>query len=224
MSVTLYDESLSKKIEFWLGVPGLRVMRPSETAEMFGMKSDLNMDKPLTLPLVSLSRNSDIELSYPHKKPSSFDGLMLDAIGDIDEELIKRIKENPEKYPNWSIKKGSAKDTYSLQLNAIPMSLRYQLDIYTRRAEEGNDFMRGLIFNFVNDPLGIIELPYHKTKFIHSFIVYVDSTVSDNSDIPQRLFNDQFTRWTIGLSIPHAYLFDVHKYELLSSELILETE
>ena len=149
---------------------------------------------------------------------------MLDAIGDIDEELIKRIKENPEKYPNWSIKKGSAKDTYSLQLNAIPMSLRYQLDIYTRRAEEGNDFMRGLIFNFVNDPLGIIELPYHKTKFIHSFIVYVDSTVSDNSDIPQRLFNDQFTRWTIGLSIPHAYLFDVHKYELLSSELILETE
>ena len=33
------------------------------------------------------------------------------------------------------------------------------------------------------------------------------STVEDTSDIPQRLFSGQFTRWSIRLTIDDAYLF-----------------
>lgn len=224
MSVTYYDESLTNKINRWINIPNTRVLSPNDTASLFSMQADINQDKPLTLPLIALSRNSDIELSYPHKKPSSFDGLMLDAIGEIDPAWKEELLQHPERHPNWKIKKGTVKDSYSVQLNAIPMTVRYQLDIYTRYAEEGNDIMRGLIFNFVNDPVGTIELPYQGIHLIHNYTVYLDQMVSDNSDIQQRLFNDQFTRWTIGLTIQHAYLFDVKKYPLLTAEFEVETD
>ena len=226
MSVTYYDESLTNKINRWINVPNMRVLRPNETSDLFSMQADIKEDKPLTLPLIALSRNSDIDLSYPHKKPSSFDGLMLEALGEISEEWKEELLQHPERHPNWKVKKGTIKDTYtySVQLNAIPMTVRYQLDIYTRYAEEGNDIMRGLVFNFVNDPIGTIEIPYQGLHLAHNYTVYLDSTVSDNSDIPQRLFNDQFTRWTIGLTIQHAYLFDVKKYPLLTAEIELYTD
>jgi hypothetical protein len=35
------------------------------------------------------------------------------------------------------------------------------------------------------------------------------STIEDTSDVPQRLFSGQFTRWTIRLNIDDAYLFSV---------------
>ena len=224
MSVTYYDESLTNKINRWVNVPNMRVLRPNETADLFSIQADIKRDKPITLPLIALSRLSDLELTYPHKKPSSFDGLMLEASGNIDPAWEKELLEHPERHPNWQIKRGTVKDTYSVQLNAIPMMLRYQLDIYTRYAEEGNDIMRGLVFNFVNDPLGIIEIPYQGLHLLHTYTVYLDTTVSDNSDIPQRLFNDQFTRWTLGLTIQHAYLFDVKKYPLLTAEIEVETD
>ena len=223
MSVTLYDESLANKIDSWITVPNLKVLRPNETSNLFGIQADENKDKAITLPLITLSRDSDVELQFPHKKPSSFDGLMFDAIGEIDPEWEEELLLHPERHPNWKVRKGSVKNTYSVQVNAIPMSLRYQLDIYTRYAEEGNEYMRAFIFNLVNDPIGKIELPYQSTHLEHNYTVYLDSTVSDNSDIAQKLFHDQFTRWTLNLSIPHAYLFDVKKYPLLSADILVET-
>ena len=35
------------------------------------------------------------------------------------------------------------------------------------------------------------------------------STVEDNSDVPQRLFSDQFVRWTIRFTIDDAYMFSL---------------
>lgn len=37
----------------------------------------------------------------------------------------------------------------------------------------------------------------------------IESTVSDNSDIPERLISGQFTRMSIRLTIDDAYLFSV---------------
>lgn len=37
----------------------------------------------------------------------------------------------------------------------------------------------------------------------------LNSTVTDNSDIPERLFPDQFTRFTIQLELQDAYLYSV---------------
>ena len=44
---------------------------------------------------------------------------------------------------------------------------------------------------------------------IHDSTVRVESTVSDNSDIPERLISGQFTRMTLRLIIDDAWLFSV---------------
>lgn len=224
MSVIYYDESLVEKIQEWINIPDLKVLGPNESAELFRIQADINKDKPLRLPLISLSRESTVELEYPHKKPMSFDGITLKALGPIDKELEVEILTNPAKYPNWKIEKGKVDNTYSLVLNAIPMTLRYQLDIYTRKADEGDELVRNFVFNFINDPVGKIELPYNNVHWEHNYTVYLDENMSDNSDIPQRLFKDQFTRWTLGLSISPAYLFNIPKYDNLKAEITVETD
>lgn len=193
MSIALYDASLTRKIQNWLpeDTP-LKVLSPKDSSRLFKMKSDMKNDEKITLPLISLSRDSDFDLLSPHKQPLTFDGKMTDAT-----------------------------KTYSYQLNAIPIKLRYQLDIYTRYEEEGDEFVREFIFQFINHPELKIDIPYNKTHYTHISNVMVESTVSDTSDIPQRLALDQFTRWTIGLEITDAYLFGVPKYDTLSGSLDL---
>ena len=37
----------------------------------------------------------------------------------------------------------------------------------------------------------------------------MESDITDNSDIPEKKFPDQFTRWTIKLSIHDAFFFSI---------------
>ena len=52
-----------------------------------------------------------------------------------------------------------------------------------------------------------ITIPYNNTNIKHNSSIELDATVSDNSDIPERLFPGQFTRWTLVLHVDNAYLF-----------------
>lgn len=182
MAIRFYDEAIYRKINNWVKDPNLVILKPDETERLFSIKADQNNDKPLTLPMISISRDSDVELDYPHKKPMTFDGLTLKTSKD-----------------------------YSIVINAIPMKLKYQLDIYTRYSEEGDEYLRNFIFNFINMPSLEIELPYNDIWLPHRASIDLLSPVTDTSSIPQRLFNDQFTRWTINLQIKDAYLFSLPK-------------
>lgn len=180
MAIRLYDEALYSKIQMWVKDPNMRIIRPNEVTRLFQMRADLTNDKPLKLPLIALSRETDIQLLSANKKPLTFDGMMKEA--------------NEEK---------------TLQINAIPIQIGYQLDIYTRHYEEGDEYLRNFIFNFVNYPKLSITLPYNDANIEHNANITLIKTVEDNSDIAQRLFPDQFTRWTIKLLIEDAYLFSI---------------
>ena len=180
MSVRLYDDALVEKFGKWTAGRDVKVLSPQDTSLLFQIKADENKDEPLTLPLIAISRESGIELGYRHKKPMSFDGMMLDA--------------NQEK---------------SLQIDAIPMTLSYQVDIFTRYAYEADEYMRNLIFNMVNHPKIEVQLPYNNINYTHNANIRLSETIEDNSDIPQRLFPDQIVRWTIRFMIDDAYLFSL---------------
>lgn len=141
------------------------ILGPEESKRLFQIRADNAQDKPLALPLVALTRTADVELDFPHKKPLSFDGKMT-----------------------------MATNTYSYQLDAIPMRLRYQLDIYTRYADEGDEYMRNFVFNLVNHPKLLVHLPYQDQQLTHTANIDILSPIAENSDIPQLLFSDQFTR------------------------------
>ena len=179
MSVTLYDEAIVNKIKKAMG-EDVRVLSPDETMDLFKIKADMNNDKPIALPFISITRDRNIDLEYPHKKMMTFDGIMLDADNNT-----------------------------TLQIDAIPMKLGYSIEIYTRYKKDADAYMREIVFGLVNNPVVKIILPYHNINYPHWSNIQLLSTIEDNSDVPNRLASDQFTRWTISFTIDDAYLFSL---------------
>ena len=183
MAVRYYDDAVANKINSWLPKDRnrqIQVLKPDETKRLFSIEADEKNDKPLTLPLIALSRSNTVSLKQKTMTPMSFDGLMLDSDGK-----------------------------HTLQLNGIPIYLSYQLDIYTRRYDEGDELLREFVFKLINNPQIVIELPYNNQKFKHVATIEMQTDIEDTSDISERLFPGQFTRWTLRFDIDGAYLFSL---------------
>ena len=181
MAARYYDDAIVNKIENWLPEnTKLRVLKPEDTKHLFYTKADDLKDKPFTLPMISLYRNKDIQLLSGIKQPRSFEGL--------------KILSDPDK---------------TLQFNVIPIKLEYQMDIYTKTAEEGDEYIRNFLFKLINNPKIIITIPYNGYEVQHTANIRVLDTVSDTSDSSERLFVGQFTKWTIQMEIHDAFLFSL---------------
>lgn len=183
MAVRYYDDAVANKINSWLPKDKnrkIQVLKPDETKRLFSIEADEKNDKPLALPLIALSRSNTVSLKQKTMTPMSFDGLMLDS-----------------------------DSKHTLQLNGIPIYLSYQLDIYTRRYDEGDELLREFVFKLINNPQIVIELPYNNQKFKHVATIEMQTDIEDTSDISERLFPGQFTRWTLRFDIDGAYLFSL---------------
>ena len=65
------------------------------------------------------------------------------------------------------------------------------------------------MFKLINNPVIKIVIPYNGQEVTQIANIKVLSNVADTSDIPQRLFVGQFTRWTIQLEILDAFLYNL---------------
>lgn len=180
MSIRLYDEALSNKIKSWVKDPNLTILKPDETARLFQMKADQVDDKPISLPFVALSRDKETKITNIQKQSKTFSGFIVQA----------------------------SKQT-TMTLNVIPIRIGYQLDIYTRKMEEADEYIRNFIFNFVNYPKLVVNLPYNNANLTHEANVWLDDSIIDNSDIKEHLFADQFYRFSLKLYVDDAYLFSL---------------
>ena len=190
MAVRYYDEAVANKINSWLPKDKnrkIQVLKPDETKRLFSIEADEKNDKPLTLPLVALSRSSTVSIKQKTMTPMSFDGIMLNSDGK-----------------------------HSLELNGIPIYLSYQMDIYTIRYDEGDELLREFVFKLINNPQIVVELPYNNQKFKHVATISMNEDIEDTSDISERLFPGQFTRWTLRFDIVGAYLFSLPYVENVS--------
>lgn len=178
MSVTLYDEALLRKIRRWVSDKDVTILGVDDSADLFKYKADIGDDKPLTLPLISISRDSRVNINSNAKKPLTYDGLKHESNGSITN-----------------------------QINVIPITINYQLNIYTRKDWQAQEYMRSFIFNLINFPRIDIEVPYNNSKLVMSAYINIDQEYSDNSDIPEKLIRDQFSRQTLSFRI-NANLYD----------------
>ena len=181
MGIRYYDQAVYDKIQSWIPDNRVRILKPDETTRLFQTVADLSNDKPISLPLIAISRDRNITMDVSTRRPLSYDGLNIVASKD---------------------------GTKSIQLNAIPILVHYQVDIYTQKYDEADAYLRELIFSFVNHPKLTIEFSYNGAKIEHIANLKLLSDVSDNSDISERLFPGQFTRWTLQLQLQDAYLFN----------------
>lgn len=187
MGVRYYDEALLAKLKKWTAGTQVTITGVNETKRLFEVNATTNNDNPIKLPLIALSRNGGYTIQSKYKQPRSFQG-------------FDRVR---------SEKSGA-------KLNAIPIGITYQLDIYTRYLAEADEYARNIVFNIVNYPKLEIEIPYESVGNTHTANIRLVTDVEDNSDIPERLSPGQFTRFTIGLDIDDAYLFDVRIRDNLS--------
>lgn len=181
MAIRYYDDAIVQKLKKW--VPensNLRVLKPDETRRLFETTADDNKDRPLVLPFIALSRSPDIELLSNVKSLKTFSGLRL-----------------------------GSNENSSVQMNVIPIKAEYQLDIYTKTYEEGDEYLRNFLFKLINNPKIKIEIPYNNFNIQHVANIRVLSSVSDTSSISERLFSGQFTRWSIQLELQDGFLFSV---------------
>lgn len=183
MAISYYDEAVTQKIKGWLAdASRLRVLSPDETTRLIQLAAEDSNDKPLTLPLLAISRNKDIEIESTIKQNKSFDGLIIGQDG------------------------GAATTTH---MNVIPIKTTYQLDIYTKKRIEADEYVRQYLFKLINNPQIIIEIPYSGYNVRHTANLRVLSTVSDTSDISTHIFPGQFYKWTIQLELQDGFLFSI---------------
>ena len=190
MSVKLYDDAFMQKLRNWTRDTAVTIVSPTETRQLFEVIADTTNDKPIQLPFIALKRPGGFTILDTGKKPLSFDGLTLDATNET-----------------------------ASQLNAIPVSIPYQLDIYTRYLHEADEYVRNLVFNIINYPKLDIVIPYNDENYIHHSNIRLSREVEDNSDIPERLIPGQFTRMTMRIDVDDAYLFDVRYRDVYSIEI-----
>ena len=180
MGLRYYDEAVYNLINSWVVDPNMRVLRPSETQALFAINADMNEDQPMTLPFIAISRSNEIEILQTKKNLLSFRG--------------KTLLANNEK---------------SVQLNAVPIRLGYQIDIYSKFFDEADEYVREFTLALINNPVITINVPYQGLNIPLQANISLVPTISDNSDISERLFRDQFTRFTIQFNINDAYLYSV---------------
>lgn len=180
MAIRFYDEAIVNKIQGWITDPNMVVLKPNEVSRLWQTRADQENDEPLTLPLIAISREPSVSLKVSTKRPLTFDGKQLD---------------------------GTPMNT--IQLNAVPMMLSYQIDIYTQSYAEGDEYLRNFIFNIINHNECSVVLPYNDTDVEHVFHIELDPNVTDNSDVAEKLFPDQFTRWSLKINVTDAYMWSI---------------
>lgn len=196
MAIRYYDEALANKINSWLPKSKnrkIQVLKPDEVKRLFTIEADERDDKPIQLPLIAISRETQIDVMHPTKRAMSFDGLMLKSDGK-----------------------------HTLQLDAVPIALTYQIDIYTRHFDEGDELLRELVFKIINNPQLTITLPYNNQNLIQVCAMKMQGQVEDTSSISERIFSGQFTRWTLRVDIDGAYLYSIPYVDNVHVEYELE--
>lgn len=196
MAINYYDEAITAKIKGWLPDSSkLRVLSPDETTRLIQLEAEDSNDAPLTLPLLAVSRSKDIEIESTIKQNKSFDGITL-----IKDKLT---------------------DT-TVHLNVIPITTTYQIDIYTKKRIEADEYIRQYLFKLINNPQIIIEIPFNNYTVKHTANLRVLSTVSDTSDISTHVFPGQFYKWTIQLELQDGFLFSIpqkHGWKIVGIEV-----
>ena len=182
MAARYYDDAIVIKLSRWIpDTTGLRVLREGDVKRMFELNAEDTGDGSFKLPFIALSRSKTVELLAPTKQNRSFDGYHM---------------------VSYSGK--------TAQLNAIPIKLDYQLDIYTKTYYEGDEYLREFVFKLLNNPLIKIEIPYNGSNFTHTAYIRLLENIQDSTDsVQQHIFDGQFTRWTIQFEVQDAFLFNL---------------
>jgi len=178
--VSLYDEAVLAKLVSWTDKTNIHVYSNNANSDVFAMIGDETNDSPVQLPLIALRRIGGYELINPNSDSQTRNGYVL-----------------------------TQNEAITVQLNAIPIKVVYQIDIYSRYKKESDLYCRDLIFNIVNHPTCQVTIPYNDLNIQHNFNLHLNPQIADNSSVPEDNIGGKFSRMTLTVEITDAYLWSV---------------
>lgn len=198
MSAYLYDKALVEKFNKWTSNSKTQIYGPSETRRLFEVIADESDDSKIKLPFIAISRDMGYEIinDGTTRRPLSYDGANLVHYYDTKSTKI---------------------------LNAIPISLQYQVDVYARHAEEADILMRNLVFNIVNYPAMTVEIPDADMEHT-ARISFSSKIITDNSNMPERFIEGNLYVLSASISIDDAYLWDVRQHRDAEIEVRIDDQ
>lgn len=213
ISVNLYDESLLQKLKYWTEKTDFTVYNVDESRRLIETIANKTNDKSIKLPIIAIRRSNGFTIKNPNKKPLTFDGLhgrneYMKEYDYLYAQLQSGKISNQEYLEKCSELKKVSSGSNIVSLNAVPVSIPYQLDVYTRYQKENDLYMRNLIFNFINYPTLQVQFEYNGVPVEHNGNIILGENVSfEQPSI--KLFSDQVCKQTLSITIDDAYLWDI---------------
>ena len=150
-------------------------------SEYFDLVATLRSDD-IKLPLISLARPSWSLRNDKKPQTMIFEGVMIQ--NDEENDLVRNLQ-------------------------AIPIIINYQLDVWTNNRLENDMIMRELIWNYtLNRTLGI-NIRYKDINYKHTFNILSNDEIEDNSDIQEHKNLGRLFRQTITFYTDDAYLWKI---------------
>ena len=179
--------------------------------------------------MIVLNRTNGFTIKNPNKKPLTFDGLHINNLDEIEYDYLRYQLEHglidqkdfEEKYKEY---KKISEDNPIVSLNAIPISIPYTLDIYTRYQKENDLYVRNLIFNIINYPTFQVSFKYNGIDVEHNSNLILNDRVTPSTP-SIKLFSDQICKQSLSIIVDDAYLWDVRIRSSVSlNEMSLEIQ
>lgn len=213
MSVDLYDNSLLQKLNYWTENTEIAVYNVDESNRLIQVIADKTDDKSIKLPIIAIRRSNGFTINNPNKKPMSFDGLTINTKLNAEyDSLVNDFKLGKISREEYSKKLDEiySSDEYGKlpTLNAVPITLSYNLDVYTRYQRENDALIRNLIFNIINYPTIQVKFNYEQIPIEHNSNLILGPNVETSFPVI-KLFPDQICKQTLSISLEDAYLWDV---------------
>lgn len=147
---------------------------------------------------------------------------VFDIIGDLSEDRIDMPIVSLQRL-GWSVADyhpqfmtfsghiiGQNEENKIIRLQAIPIRVNYQMDIWTKDRITNDAIIRELLFYYTLRPTLLVNIPY-SLDITHNFNIFFDPDIEDNSDIIEHDNRGIFFRQTLGLYTDDAYLWKSSK-------------
>lgn len=171
---------------------------------------------------------------------------VFNIIGDLQNDTIKfplislirtgwQIEDYSQEFMNNSgglvgyLKDDEGKRTRQVRLQAIPIQINYQLDIWTQNRVDNDIIAREFIWFYKQNPQLRVKIP-HGLNITHPFNIGIENEIVDNSDIAEHTSRGRYYRQTLGLytdkdaflwksSVTNVPMIDLEKFSIYDGKL-----
>lgn len=180
------------------------IIQITNAENVFNIIGDIQNDN-IQFPIISLVRTGWQIEDYSQEFMNNSGGL----VGYLEDEPGSRVRQ--------------------VRLQAIPIQINYQLDIWTQNRLDNDIIAREFIWFYKQNPQMRVKIP-HGLNITHPFNIGIENEIVDNSDIAEHNSRGRYYRQTLGLytdkdaylwksSVTNVPMIDLEKYSIYEGNI-----